>query len=84
MYFIYYVRIKAAIYLSFYFQHLENLILSMFQEFFSFLCGFLYLDGFIQMIYNSWFISDFNRIASFEILSAINIDFAGELYFYFM
>lgn len=56
----------------------------MFQEFFSFLCGFLYLDGFIQMIYNSWFISDFNRIASFEILSAINIDFAGELYFYFM
>lgn len=41
MYFIYYVRIKAAIYLYFYFQHLENLILSVSQEPLSFLYGFL-------------------------------------------
>lgn len=56
----------------------------MFQDFFSFLCGFLYLNGFIQLIYNSLFISDFDRIPLFRILSVISIDFAVELYFDFM
>jgi len=33
------------------------------------------------MIYNSLFISDFNRIMSFGIPSDINIDFIIEIYF---
>lgn len=56
----------------------------MLQEFFSFLCGFLYLNGFVQMIYNSWFISGFDRIMSFKILSAHSIDVTVEMYFNFM
>lgn len=71
MYIIYYVRIKAAIIISFSFQHLENLILSVLQGFFSFLCGFLYLNGFVHMIYNSCHTSGFDRIVSFEILSLL-------------
>lgn len=64
-----------------YFKHLENLILSVVQRFFSFLHNYLHLNGFIQMIYNSLFISDFNRIMSFGIPSDINIDFIIEIYF---
>lgn len=75
MYFIDYLRIKAAIYLFIYFKHLENLILSVFECFFSFLLGFLYLNGFVQMIYNSWFISGFDRIMVPVIPLDINIDF---------
>lgn len=39
---------------------------------------------FLQMIYNSWIISGFNRIVLFEILSALSIDVAVEMYFNFM
>lgn len=53
MYIIYYVRITDAICLSFYFKHLENLILSVFQSLFNFLCGFLHLNGFIEIINNA-------------------------------
>lgn len=53
MYFIYYLRITDDICLSFYFQHLENLILSVFQRFGDFLQSYLHLSDFVQMIYNS-------------------------------
>lgn len=60
-----------GIYLSFYFEYLENLILSVFQGFFNFLCGFLNLNSFVHMIYNSCHISNSDRIVSFEILSVL-------------
>lgn len=56
----------------------------MLQEFFSFLRGFLNPESFIYVIYNSLFISGFDRIMSFEILFDINIDFTVEMYFDFM